>query len=195
MMTFESPLRLSDVDAPDELRRACELANRATREDDPDGSLATCILTSQALRAYLGQRAELVRVAAAVYAADRDNGGVAVGSYGDGTRRKATAPGMWRGHLVVLADGYLLDATIDQVNGGLRNVAPIRPHVVPVPGWWESGRPAFYVDDDQTIIRYAKYFPQNGWRSAPDSRPSHWKPVLEIMQRRGNLRLVKKAAP
>jgi hypothetical protein len=185
-MTFQNQLRLSMVEAPAQLQQACELANLATREIKPD-ELATCILTSWALCQYLldhGHNAALVRVELAIWPAERENGGYLAGSSGDGTRIPAARPGWWHGHLAVMVEsGHLLDPTIDQANRNLRNVAPM-PLVVPLPSWWDSGRAAFYVDDDETMVRYSKFHRQNGWKSAPDSRPSHWRPVLEIMHER-----------
>jgi len=180
-MTFQHPLPLSTRQVPADLQQYCELANSAAWQDSKDR--ITCISTSHALFHFLHERgyphAQLVRIELAVTTQNRDNGSVLVG----GERGGRAAPDMWAGHLAVQVDGYLLDPIIDQVNDGLRNVTPMAPLVVPVPTWWESNQAAFYIDADNTMIRYVKTYRQNGWKSKPDSRPSSWSPVLQNMLR------------
>ncbi len=91
---------------------------------------ATCIPTSLALAEFLrgrGLDAEVFRATATVFCAepghDRCHGSSA-GHPGDGSRRPATGPGMWGGHLAVSCGEYILDPTIDQL-------ATVDRHAIP----------------------------------------------------------------
>jgi len=49
----------------------------------------------------------------------KSHGGIVLGHIGGGTRRPATGPDKWKGHLVTLVeDIFLVDSTFDQVNLG-----------------------------------------------------------------------------
>src|SRR5262245_32795004 len=78
-------------------------ANRVTVKFN--GSRDTCILTSFALHDVLkrlGYSSRPLRIEAAVFPDDRKYYGTILGGAGDGSRRPAAAPGMWKGHLAVL---------------------------------------------------------------------------------------------
>jgi hypothetical protein len=179
--TFGSPLPLAQVreSVPADLQAWCELANEAgwMEMGEPD----TCVLTSHALAEYLrlmGREPQLVRVEAAAHPRCQRGTGVILGSEGDGTRRPAAGPGKWHGHLAVACDGHLLDPTIDQVNNELLHFTPL---VFPLPSWWDEGRAIFFTDGDRNMLRYKRFYRQAGWKSAPDARPSHWRPVTALM--------------
>lgn len=177
--TFQSPLPLAGLRVPGDLQRWCNLANRAAWIDmgEPD----TCILTSHALAAYLelmGREPRLVRVEAAAFG---PRTGHILGSEGNGTRMPAAAPGMWNGHLAVACDGHLLDPTIDQMNLDDHNQFSFAPLVFGLPVWWDEGRAIFFTDGGGNMLRYTKFSRQAGWKSAPDARPSHWRPVTALM--------------
>ena len=162
-----------------ELQRWCTLANHASFS--MWNARDTCILTSHALAAFLQARgldARVFRAEVHLHSPDRNVYGTTLGWDGDGTRRKAAAPDMGHGHLAVTCEGHVLDPTIDQmVVGGKR----IRPAVFPVPDRWDEGGWHRW-DEDGLTVSYCKYRRQVGWKSAGDARPSHWRPVTDLME-------------
>jgi hypothetical protein len=177
-----------DNTIPAELLLPCILANAAAYIDC--GHPATCVLTAHALAAYLREQHDLepslVRVEAHAHPQCRCESdchgrycsGKVLGSPPWGERRPATRPGWWGGHLAVTCDGYLLDPTIDQVNNDLMHLPPI---VVPLPDDWENGGGPQVADGEGTGVWWRKYYRQIGWKSAGDARPSHWRPVVDLM--------------
>lgn len=164
---------------PANLQAACEKAN--TMAYAICLNRATCVLTSHALAAYLreaeGLDAAPVRVEAHIF--PQRGYGSTLGWDGDGSRRAAAAPDMWHGHLAVTCEGFLLDPTIDQVND--ENMHLPAGLVLPLPTDWDDGRSVAFVDAEGTFARYCKYHRQVGWKSAGDARPSHWRPVVDLM--------------
>jgi hypothetical protein len=166
-----------------------------------EGERATCILTSHALVGFLRQQcgleAEPVRVEVVIYHEDRDVvwSCAVLGSSGDGVRMPATEAGKWRGHLAVWCQGYVLDPTIDQVEVGGCRVAPAT--FLAPEGWadsnyqghWEGDYPegswvtgiCHHWTEHPLTVRYGKYYQQKGWKSASDSRRSHWQPITNAM--------------
>jgi hypothetical protein len=65
------------------------------------GCRNTCILTSNALRHVLGGVAKITRVTCGVFPEDRRYYATILGGQGDGTFCPASAPDMWKGHVVV----------------------------------------------------------------------------------------------
>lgn len=157
------------------LQRLCRLTNRKAfslnRRRD------TCIFTAATLRDVLdalGVPAEMMRVEAVGVGR---KGAVILGSDGDGLRLPAAAPGMWHGHVAVVADRrFLLDPTFDQIPG-------CKPFTGDVTDEWLSGeKPLWWVDgvlakgfpgyEATTATRYFAYPGRGGWKSAPDFRIS-----------------------
>lgn len=177
-MTITTLAELATI-VPAHLQAACEKANAMAYALRLERN--TCVLTSHALVAYLreveGLDAAPVRVEVHVHARERGHGH-ALGWDGDGSRRRGAGPGMWHGHLAVVCGDFLLDPTIDQVNDGKVN---LRPLVLPLPSGWNDGFPVIFTDAEGTDARYSKYRRQVGWKSAGDARPSHWRPVVDLM--------------
>jgi hypothetical protein len=173
-----TPLAELTATVPAYLQAACDKANLMA------GAVrlcpATCVLTSHALAAYLreveGLDPTLTRIEAHIF--PQRGTGSSLGSRGDGTRRPAAAKGMWHGHLAVTCVGYLLDPTIDQVNDGNMNMSPL---VLPLPAGWDDGAQIMFTTADDTFVRYCKYYRQVGWKAAGDARPSHWRPIVDLM--------------
>ena len=156
------------------LERLCRLTNRkaftAFRARD------TCIITAATLRDVLeelGVPAKLIRVEAVGFG---KNGPTILGSDGDGSRRRAAGPGMWPGHLAVVAtEQFLLDPTLDQITG-------CKPFAGEITEEWLNGtRTLWWVDGERapgfpsqakTATRYHAFPGRGGWKSAPDFRPS-----------------------
>jgi hypothetical protein len=153
------------------LDRLCRLANREAfaifeRRD-------SCITTSAALMdvlRVLGINADVMRVCAMVFK-DTTRTACSLGSDGDGTRRPAAGPGMWRGHLAVIADGrFLMDATLDQANDTDPDFGA-EPFVSEI-------EPAFLTDRHALLwgttgpsrVRYYPLPGRGGWKSAPAFR-------------------------
>lgn len=175
-------------DIPPDLQSACELANRVAYSIL--GYRNSCVLTSHALAAFLKLRRYepcLVRPEWHVFPECRcDFGdchgrayrGGALSWDGDGSRRPASRPGYWNGHLAVTCDGYLLDPTIDQLNNESVHLPCL---VISLAGWWDKGTDIRFVNSEGTFVRGNKYHRQAGWKSRPDARPSHWHNVLHQM--------------
>lgn len=155
------------------LARICRIANREAYRVYRHRS--SCIFTSAALRdalETLGLQAELLRVEAR---GAGTKGLVILGSDGDGSRRPAAAPGMWRGHVAVIVEQrFLLDPTLDQIPG----CAPFAGEVTDewLRGdktlWWVDGVRAvgFPGRDADRAVRYHALPGRGGWKSAPDFR-------------------------
>ncbi len=102
-----------------------------------------------------------------------------------GTRRTAAKPGCWSGHLVSLInDRYLMDTTLDQVDGGepcvidLRETEWFKPERPYAPGPWTG-----ILDMLEVEIRYVQFRRQNGWKYAEDFRPSRRKAeVVDLIE-------------
>lgn len=167
-----------------DLERACALANAAAYE--VYGVRNTCVATSHALVAYLEQsgiESGPVRVGAKVFprcscAARCYGSGQHCGSVFLGHDLAAAAPGMWRGHLVVVAGDFLLDPTLDQVN---KEHVHLHPMVLELPNGWHAGGQAIFTDAEGTEVRYHKYRRQVGWKGKGAARPIQWLPILEEM--------------
>jgi hypothetical protein len=177
------------------LQAMCALFNRAIFEFYE--SRASCIFSTAVVCDVLRQTLNWphiypMRVEAAVF---RERGpGCILGSAGDGTRRPAAEPGMWRGHLVTViqdSDGdeeYLIDTTLDQVNDNHPEL-DAKPCVVYLPHtpwrepprWegalkWTGNMPIF---GNGATVRYVEFHRQNGWKSAGDFRLNRRKRLVE----------------
>jgi hypothetical protein len=150
-----------------------------------DGDPATCIFTSYALHNVLqrlGYNSSPLRVEAKVRPDDKKLVGTILGSRQDGFLREAARPDMWRGHLVVaIEDIWLLDATLDQAN---KTEWPSSVRVGPVAvrlnnAFWEER--SFTIKMNKTEIRYSLYPKQVGFARAYDARPSHWRPLSNMI--------------
>jgi hypothetical protein len=122
----------------------------------------------------------------------RESGpGCILGAIGDGSRRRAAGPGMWRGHLVAVIrdlggdDEYLIDTTLDQVNDD-HSWLDARPCVVYLPhtSWHEPPRweGAFKWTGNMHLFgngTLCEIYRQNGWKSAGDFRPNCRKRLVE----------------
>jgi hypothetical protein len=172
-----------------DLRRWCRLANRVGR--DTFGFRNSCIMTSHALAAFLrgcGLDAECVRVEVHAHG---NSASFVLGWDGDGTRRPASKPGCWRGHLAVASAGYLLDPTIDQ---GGKGRARLKPAVFRIPSSWDgnayrydgtpSGESYRYLWKESGFrVSHEAYHRQAGWKSRAESRPVNWSDVTAEMAR------------
>jgi hypothetical protein len=82
---------------------------------------------------------------------------------------------MWNGHLAVLVEErWLLDPTVDQVNGENICIVPLAIELETT----EPTRINCYGCEVQYYIRER----QVGFAHAPDARPSHWREVAEAMK-------------
>lgn len=145
------------------------------------GCRNSCIATSHALAAFLRDRgldAEPFRAEVHVYTPDRSATGFSLGSQGDGSRRPAAGPGLWRGHLAVMCAGFVLDPTIDQSECGGKRV---QPAVFPMPAGWADGT-RYRWKENGLDVSYSRYYRQVGWKSAPAARPTQWRELLLWMQ-------------
>ncbi|WP_363352054.1 hypothetical protein [Methylocystis echinoides] len=163
------------------LRYAVEAANAESFA--ATGERATCVLTAHALNAalqQLGRRSYLLRVETTVQ--HRTDSAFAGCVLGRGPwERRATAPGMWRGHLVVAIEtAWLLDPTLDQANRPEWGRHRVGPLVVPLPRrFWVDPRGA-RVAVGELEVSYRPYRrPQSGFANKRDARPSHWRPIAE----------------
>jgi hypothetical protein len=149
------------------------------------GSRDTCVLTSHALTNVLHQLGFVafpLRVEAAVFFDDRKLIGCSLGTISPDYRSK-TERGSWKGHLAVVvcegADEWLLDPTLDQSN---KPEWPASARVSPIAfrlqdHFWEGKLMFFRMGD--ALVRYKMHPRQIGFTSAPDARPSHWRPLAE----------------
>lgn len=160
----------------DTLHRLCVATNRAAFGHW--GIRNSCVGTSGALLDVLtahGIEARPLRVEAAV----RGFGpiGAVLGSFGDGSRRPAAAPGCWAGHLTVVAvERFLLDPTLDQVEGA-------EPWTSEVTDAFLKGDETLWFDKPfphrpGVTLRYHAYPTKGGWKSAPAFRQGNRWPVV-----------------
>jgi hypothetical protein len=145
------------------------------------GERATCVLCAHALNAVLqelGRRSYLLRVETTVrHRTDRTFVGSVLGR--GPWERRATAPGMWRGHLVVAVETtWLLDPTLDQANKPEWGRHRVGPLAVRLPGsFWVDPR-GHRVAVGELEVSYRPYCrPQSGFASKGDARPSRWRPI------------------
>jgi hypothetical protein len=183
--TFTRPYTVDELEAlvPAELAEANQAANAANRR--VGNRIDNCIAVGCALCRYLleyGHPAELVRISAGVFPPNSVQA-VVLGSEGHGTRRPAAGPGMWRGHLGVECEGFLLDPTLDQATGP-EMPYPVPPMVVLLPADWGKDRWAsvYIILDGGTRLRWTRYPRQVGFRSVPAARPAQWRDIYEAMQ-------------
>jgi hypothetical protein len=147
----------------------CRAVNREIRE--PNGDTGFCIFASAVLQDVLrglGYEAGVMRVECGIFPDDRNRLAVVLGRIREEGRRRS-APGMWKGHLVAVTEGHLLDATIDQVNG--THGLAFEPLVLSVPPYWIKGGQAVFFSVADCSVRYTAYPNRGGFKSAPDFRP------------------------
>jgi hypothetical protein len=160
-----------------DLHRLTVAVNEAARRET--GHRANCILASGALMDILHTRGVEARcVRAEVVATPRSNAriGHALGSFGDGTRRPAAGPGMWHGHLVVVAGDVLLDPTLDNLAHN-EDCAYLKPFAGPITDTPRSARGGMWFTLDHagigtpiptwlgSDVRYNLYPDVGGWKS------------------------------
>jgi hypothetical protein len=177
------------------LQKIVSLTN-AVALDFHGGDRSTCVLTSYALNNVLqrlGYNSRPLRVEAKVFPGSRQLVGTILGGRPNGCFRKAAGPGMWHGHLAVaIEDAWLLDATVDQAN---KPEWPSSSWVGPVAvrlndAFWKEHKQVV-VEVNDADIRYRLYPKQVGFVRAGDARPSHWRPLSDmIMAALENVRLV-----
>jgi|KBSSwiStaDraftv2_1062776.scaffolds.fasta_scaffold409865_2 hypothetical protein len=163
-----------------DLHRLTAAVNVAAFEET--GHRANCILASGALMDVLHARGVEARcIRAEVVATPRDGTkhlSRGLGMFGDGSRQPAAAPGMWHGHLVVVAGDVLLDPTLDNI-ADAPGYEYLRPFAARLAGELEATR--WYDVDPHGVgvevrrglgrwpysdVRY-KLFPcLGGWKSA-----------------------------
>jgi hypothetical protein len=150
-------------------------------------SRATCVLTSYALHNVLqrlGYNSRPLRIEAAVFPDDRKLSGTILGNFnGAGPRRPAARPRMWWGHLAVAIDNdWLLDPTLDQANKeNWPEEIRIGPLAVEIPEkfWGKNGQ--ILIQRNGCGVRFCLHPRQNGFANAGDARPSHWKPLANLI--------------
>ncbi len=145
------------------------------------GSRDHCILSAHALSAILRDSfpVRLARVTLGIFPNDRKYLASVLGSDGCGGPRYKADEGMWKGHLAVLVDEqWLCDSTSDQSN---RPGIKLPPLVVKLHSLNPRESTFFKVNDCD--CRYSLYHIQNGFKSAPDARPSHWKDVEALARK------------
>jgi len=168
-----------------ELQELTTIANQIAVKFN--GSRDTCVLTSFALHDVLqrlGYSSRPLRIEAAVFPDDRKFYGTILGSWREpGFRQAAAAPGMWKGHLAVtVEDQWLLDPTLDQAN---KREWPQATHVGPLAVrltekfWAEHG--SILIRTNKCTVRFSPHPRQTGFKNAGDARPSHWKPLADLI--------------
>jgi hypothetical protein len=188
--SLERPLLLPIENIPHDLDRWCRLANACALQIYETHD--TCIATSHALAAFLAERglpANPERITVYV-TRQHPKGwwtGVVLGSQGDGSRQPPTKPGYWKGHLGVRCGQWLLDPTVDVVNGMVpegtepAGLSGLEPTVIELPRDWDEGRPVYLITPNCTHLEYHRYPRQIGWKSCGNARPIAWRPILEAM--------------
>jgi len=145
------------------------------------GERATCVLSAHALNAVLqelGLRSYLLRVETTVrHPTGRTFVGCALGR--GRWARHATAPGMWRGHLVAAVETtWLLDPALDQANRPEWGRHRVGPLAVRLPGsFWINPRGHPVVVGELEVIYRHYCRPQSGFASKGDARSSRWQPI------------------
>jgi hypothetical protein len=179
------PINGGDVGAErTRLQALVTLANRIARKFN--GSRDTCILTSFALNdalQRLGYNSRPLRIEAAVFPDEPKAVGTILGWSNPPERRRAATPDHWWGHLAVLVDEmWLLDATLDQAN---KREWPRSMRVGPLAVrlsenfWAERG--STMVRTNGCEVRFSPHPKQNGFAHAGDARPSHWRPLADLI--------------
>jgi hypothetical protein len=164
------------------LQRLVIATNRLAAEFN-DGALDTCVLTSHALThaaRRLSHNARPLRVETAVFPDDRKLIATILGAVGRPSSKASS--GKWHGHLAVLIDDvWLLDPTLDQANkpewGVQYRVKPLATRLTE--DFWHGRSQMLSVDN--CTVRYKLYPRQNGFARAPDARPSHWRPLADLI--------------
>jgi hypothetical protein len=163
-----------DGSAAERFEQWTEMCAAATLRDC--GGIGYCIAAAHALAEFLRQRGyspELTRVEMRAFPADRSVWGQVI------RRGPASGPDMWSGHLVVTCDGYLLDPTAGQFS---TEAFPIGPTIARLPAGWADYETLFLRDGEGNQHDYTKDCRQDGWKSKPDARPSHWLGILGILK-------------
>jgi len=182
-----APRRASEPPDLAAVREINAIANELSFRET--GARNACIYTSAALcdaLVRLGYRARMLRVEAAYYPPGRGCGGV-LGFRGDGTRRPAASPGMWRVHVAVVVDEtYLLDPTLDQLAGAEPFVWPVTPEFLAGERcifWFDGVRHLVFPEPRRgTMIRYFAFPTKGGWKSKPAYRCSRRDLVDQIVR-------------
>jgi hypothetical protein len=151
-----------------------------------NGARNTCILTFFALHDVLQRlryNSSPLRIEAAVFPDDPKLSGTILGGFSEPGRRRKASAGKWWGHLaVVIGDDWLLDATLDQTNKDewpqSMRVGPLAVRL-PQKFWTEYGSVLIRVNQCQ--VRFSPHPRQVGFAHAGDARPSHWKPLADLI--------------
>jgi hypothetical protein len=151
-----------------------------------NGSRDTCVLTSYALHNVLqrlGYKSRPLRIEAAVFPDDRKFCGTILGGWTEPGPRRAASPGKWWGHLaVIVEDDWLLDPTLDQANKKewprSMRVGPLAVRLPPK-FWAECG--SILVRTNGCTVRFSPHPQQVGFVNAGDARPSHWRPLADLI--------------
>jgi hypothetical protein len=153
-------------------------------------SRSTCILTSFALSDALqrmGYNSRPLRIEAAVFPDDPKLYGTILGAIDNGGngRRPAAAPDKWCGHLaVVVDDEWLLDATLDQANKkNWPQSMRVGPLAVRLPQEFWTEQKVLLLQVNESTVRFILHPRQVGFAYKPDARPSHWRPLAEMILR------------
>jgi hypothetical protein len=173
----------------EELHRISRAVGEAAKMET--GDLTNCILASGALMDLLRKLdvdARCVRAEVAVSPRTGERHAYILGSLGDGSRRPAAEPGMWNGHLVVVAGDVLLDPTLDQIaaaaeEDGRDGYDYLCAFAAPITDTPRSARGGMWFTlDDVGIgtpiptwhgsdVRYNICPEMGGWKNAPLFRP------------------------
>jgi hypothetical protein len=171
--------RIGVVDHFQFLRYLAHIANQEAFRHH--GARNSCICTSAAIvhvLQYLGYEARPLRIRVTVFS-DKSDYATVLGSDGDGTRCPAAGPGMWRGHLAVVAKSrYLIDATIDQANDSEGRTC-IEPLVAEVSPAFLSGTEHLVLFQGNARLSYRALPGRGGFRHAPAFRKSRWMPLAQ----------------
>lgn len=147
----------------------------------PGAEKDSCILMSLIVRDFLravGIKAKVRSVTAVIKATDKD--GKEIWSVGIGSGEAEPEPGRWDGHLVVEADGWLIDPTIGQAR---RKYWADLPSMIAMPLYKEldsiAGGTAT-VDGTRIDLMW---FPRKdeSWRTAPDAGSDRRKWVVDAL--------------
>jgi hypothetical protein len=167
-----------------DLHRLTAAINAAAFEET--GHRANCILASGALMDVLHARGiEAQCVRAEVVAAPRTGGRTArsLGLFGDGSRLPAAGPGMWHGHLVIVAGDVLLDPTLDNIadEPGYEYLCPFAARLVgdlEATRWYDLDAHGVGVEVPRGLgrwpysdVRYKLFPGLGGWKNAGMFRP------------------------
>jgi hypothetical protein len=171
----------------DKFQQLVAITNRVAAEFN--GARDTCILTSFALHDVLqrlGYESRPLRIEAAVFPDDRKLSGTILGGFSEpGGRRRRASPDMWWGHLAVVVENeWLLDPTLDQANKAewprSMRVGPLAIRLTEK-FWAEHG--SILVQVNKCSVRFSPHPRQVGFAHAGDARPSHWKPLANLIFR------------